>query len=317
MIWKTALAASLAFISTVRFAGADAFRLKDGTILIGEVQSRSDSGIVIKTAHLGLLRVDPGDLSCTGEAALAAASCSSERVMGDPEDHSLFFLPTAFTPPGNTGHFKDLELYFLNFGFSPTASTQLTGGFLFPITLNYQYLSAAVKQRLFQFDTDSSRTAIAVQGELTHPTGDASNSFAESYGVTLAISHRATTSTQPFSDAIGIHALIGYSWAKVVSRTYSYYPPRETNHWKSQLSLGAGTELRLTKHVKAMAEYMNAAPLNLYADNQEFEGMVTFGIRIHGAKLAADIAAIRPLTSDDLGSIFVWPLLTISYRIGN
>jgi hypothetical protein len=294
---------------------AEAFRLKDGTILIGEVVGRSDSGIVVHTVHLGDLRFDPGDLSCTGEAAFAAASCSSERVMGDPEDHSLFFLPTAFTPPRNSAHFKDLELYFLNLGYSPTAATQFTLGFLFPITLQSQFLTASLKQRVIQWDRDSSRTAIAAEGSLSKPVGDDISSFGESYSAALVLSHRAMTTVGPYADGFGAHALIGYTWKEGYRREFYFSPER--SKWTSQLSLGAGMEIRGTRHVKLMAEYMNSTPFNIFNDDDEIDGMITVGLRIHGAKLSADIAGVRPLTDNDLGDFFAFPLLTISYRIGN
>jgi hypothetical protein len=42
--------------------------------------------------------------------------------------------------------------------------------------------------------------------------------------------------------------------------------------------------------------------------------LLSFGLRLHGEHLAADIAGTRPITSGDLGSFFLMPLLVVSYR---
>lgn len=292
---------------------AEAFRLKDGSLLYGEVTHRNDSGIFLQTRHLGLLIVNPGDLQCTGDAALAAGLCSSEKVWADPEDRSLFFMPTAFTPPKGTFQFKDLELYFLNFGFSPTGSTQISGGMLFPITLEFQFFTLDVMQRIALWEGEHSRAAIALNGSLSRPVGDAGSPFTESYNANVIFSFRAANHTNKFQDGYGFHFLAGNLWS--LQDKYADYYLRRVETWKSDIAWGAGFEARLTKHVKFIAEYRNTAPFQMFRDD-DFNGLATFGLRIHGAQLSADIAGVRPLTENDLDGLFVLPLLTMAYRFG-
>jgi hypothetical protein len=311
--FRAATCVALVFFSAASIAFAEAFKLKDGSLIFGEQISRSDSGLVIRTKHLGDIRVDPGSLACTGTEALGQAYCSDERITEDPEGEALFLVPTAFTPPKNSGSFRDAELLLLNVGFAPTASTSLTGGFLFPVTSEMQMLTGAIKQRLFL--SDSGNAALAVSGSITKPYGDFSTKTRLRYEAAAIFSLRSRTTVGNFQDGVGLHAALGYVWEKQRGE-YLGYPSRYASDlWRNQVSFGCGAEIRLTRHVKLIGEFTNVQPL--FFDSDEIKGLINFGLRLHGAKLAADLAGIRPVTDEDLGNFFAFPLITISYRIGN
>jgi hypothetical protein len=202
----------------------------------------------------------------------------------------------------------------MNLGASPTAATQITGGMLFPITFESQFYTAELKQRIAQWESEESRAAIALNGTLGHPVGDVGEAFPESYSANLLFSFRTSNHELHFQDGFGIHVLAGNMWSLVERWDDSF---RTVEKWESDLSFGAGFDARLTKHVKFIAEYKNSAPYNLLGDDENLDGLATFGVRIHGAQLSADIAAIRPITSDDLDELLVLPLLTIAYRVGD
>lgn len=224
----------------------------------------------------------------------------------DPSDQALFFLPTAFTPPKGSFTFRDFELLFLTLGFAPTGSTSLTGGFLFPVTSEVQLLTLGFKQGLWM--DPGARTAVALTGSITKPFGE----FAEDAGFlvnsNLVASHRLPIMGVAATDGAGIHAAVGYLGA---SSKKERSDGSSRTDWSDNFSLGAGAEARLTDHAKLMVEFLTAAPFD--ADNDIEGGLLTLGFRLHGERLAADIAGLRP-TGEDMGDLFLWPLLVVSYR---
>lgn len=280
-------------------AGAREIKLKDGTVLQGEILAREDSLVIIRGEAFGDIKVRAALL--VGEDGAPAAATRGR----EPSDQALFFLPTAFTPPRGSFVFRDFELLFLTFGYSPTQSTSITGGFLFPVTTEAQLLTLGFKQQLWHDAAGS--TAVAVTGNWTKPVGELADDGMTFLNGNVVAGRRFSLAN---GNEAGMHAALGYLG---ISETQTDFNGSEDTEWRDSFSYGFGLETTITPHVKLMGEYLSAAPFD--PDNDFSTGFLTVGFRLHGSRLAADIAGIRPITDEDLGSFFLWPLLVVSYRI--
>src|SRR5690606_31186917 len=100
------------------------------------------------------------------ESATPSRAASADP---DPIGHALVLMPTAFLPPQGTLVFRDFELLFLTLGWSPTASTSIVAGAMFPITSEFNALTAGGKQGLYL--SRDGATGLAVAGNITVPYG--------------------------------------------------------------------------------------------------------------------------------------------------
>jgi hypothetical protein len=195
-------------------------------------------------------------------------------------------MPTAFTPPAGTWSFKDFELLFLTLSYSPTSSTSLAVGATFPVDPSqFELLTFGIKQQLFQ--TPDGQGAIAVDGDIIEPVGQDIDEDAGIWTLSLI----GSVMPQP---TFGIHGAIGLM------------APFQGDG--SFFSLALGTDIRLTPHVKFIAEYLRGE----VSTEDDAGSIINFGFRIHGEKLSADICGLRPL--EDSGDLFLWPMLNIGYR---
>jgi hypothetical protein len=324
----------MAVISAISWAAvaarAESIRLGDGSILQGEIVERKDSTVVIRSKSLGTVTVaerelasDVGKANEAGSEARdasgagpyaargkkATAAAAPERAGAgqtrEPSDQALFFLPTAFTPPARAVTFRDFELFFLTLGYSPTDATSLTAGALFPISPEVQVLTAGLKQRLWH--SRDGMSALALTGNITKPIGDFADDSPLFMNSNLVFGNRNETGS-------GVHAAVGYLAAR--NETEKYDSQSGTYHdvqeWNGGYTWGIGAEGRLTPHIKAIGEYVSAAP---FGDAADFDGgLLTLGVRLHGENLSADIAGTRPITDNDLGSFTFFPMLVVSYR---
>ncbi|MBW8890510.1 MAG: hypothetical protein JF616_22385 [Fibrobacteres bacterium] len=184
--------------------------------------------------------------------SLLAAEARAAPSSADPSDQALFFMPTAFLPPAGAFSFRDFELLFLTFGYSPGERTALSVGFLFPVLPGLQVGTIGLKRNLW---SDGSRAALSITGSLTKPLGDGP------------------------PDDVGIFA--------------------NSNLIASKRFEGSDGE-----------EYFGMHGAIGYLGHRE-----RYGFRLHGERLAADIAGLRPFTGTGVGKIILWPLLVVSYRI--
>jgi hypothetical protein len=310
-------------------AQAGSIRLGDGSVLQGEIVERKDSTVVIRSKSLGTVTVAARELASdvggadgagsitrdTGLATVSAANGKADRPdavkrpaagpMREPSDQALFFLPTAFTPPARAVTFRDFELFFLTLGYSPTDATSLTAGALFPISPEVQVLTAGIKQRLWH--SRDGMSALAVTGNITKPIGDFVDDSPLFMNSNLVYGNRNETGS-------GIHAAVGYLAARQETEEYDSRSGtyRDVQEWNGGYTWGIGAEGRLTPHIKAIGEYVSAAP---FGDAADFDGgLLTLGVRLHGENLSADIAGTRPITEGDLGSFIFFPMLVVSYR---
>ncbi len=295
------LGMALALLAAGARAETASLRLQDGSVVRGEIIGSTDSTVTIRNAGMGEITVRRREI-------IEDASVPSSSI--DPSDQALFFMPTAFLPPAKAFTFRDFELLFITFGYSPGARTAISGGFLFPVTPALQVVTAGLKQNLW---SDGSSAALSITGNLTKPIADSPDDVGLFANSNLVASKRFAGSDG--REFFGIHGAIGYLGHRERYTKYRGTAGEESDAWKWQgdFDYGIGCDAVLTPHAKFLFEYVSAAPLN--ADNSFKGGLLTLGFRLHGERLAADIAGLRPFTGDHMDELILWPLLVVSYRI--
>jgi hypothetical protein len=272
-------------------AGAfEVIRLDDGTVLRGKVVRQNDSIVEIESENMGLVKVKRKHIvsSPVKDSELGSAR-RLNRLDLDPIGHTLLLLPTAFTPPKGSLVFRDFELLFLTLGYSPTASTSVVAGAMFPVSTQFNAATLGVKQQLYL--SGDRATAFAVTGNVTMPFGSEINDAGFLWLANGVVSHR-------FLRGFGVHAAAGGVGAQGRGESVQ------------SLSLGAGADLRVHDNAKLIAEYLRGGTS---FDPGGSLSLLNFGIRLHGERLSADIAAVKPLEGEIEG-LWLYPLVTIGYR---
>jgi hypothetical protein len=296
------------FLLATAVKAAD-IRLDDGSVVRGEILERNDSLVVIVSEALGELRI-PARRVVGGLPAIAAEKKGRITPRDrDPSGNALFFLPTAFTPHQGAMTFRDFELLFLTFGYAFTDATNITVGAMFPVTSEFQLFTAGFKQQLAVSEDRS--TAVALTGSFTKPVSDDVEGLDFLVNSNLVVSRRFPGSS--FSDAFGFHGALGYAGVSYKEEDYDYdcFCYRSERRWEGNLSFGGGAEVRLTPNAKFMIEYLNALP---FTPEEENIGILTIGFRLHGTRLSADIAGVRPIVDEDMDGLLFYPLLNVGYR---
>jgi hypothetical protein len=271
-----------ALVLLAGFATAGELRLKDGTILRGDVVSTTDSTVVLLNPTFGKVTVARSRIVAGLDDSTARAVTRVSRRGTDPAGYALFALPTAFMPPKGAGTFRDFELFFLTLGYSPTSTTSVTAGTLFPLVGSFGVLTLGVKQQLFEI----AGTATAVTGNLTLPLeGPDGNIF----NANALLGHRFAANG--YEDALGVHAGYGFMDGPGEGLLGVY---------------GFGSEVRLGAHAKFIIEYVSAGE---FVDG----GLLNLGFRLHGERLSADIAGIRSLSAEGTDLLLI-PLVIVNYR---
>ena len=209
----------------------------------------------------------------------------------DPLENALFMLPTAHTPARGSVIFRDFQLVFLTLGYSPTSTTTIVIGGLFPIFTNFNVLTFGVKQGLYNNPQDG--LAFAVNGNVSIPISSTieGNNF---------VWYASGVASYRIAEAVGIHGSVG-----IIGAGSSH----DSENIRNAL-IGAGLDWRLSRSIKFISEFWTGVTLFEDVNNVS---LLNFGIRIHGEHLAADIAAMRPLGAGD-SELFLIPLVTIGYR---
>lgn len=269
-----------------RAAETQTIRLNDGTVLRGDIVSENDSLVVVNTEELGRVTIKRSRIA---PLPTRGGDARSRYADADPIGHTLVLTPTAFLPPKGAVVFRDFELLFLTLGYSPTATTSVVAGAMFPVSADFNALTFGVKQGVFQ--DDEARTALAVVGNITMPVGREINDAAILWLANAVASHRV-------KPGLGLHAAVG--GVGVQGRGTS----------NQGLSLAAGFDARLTGNVKLLGEILRGG--TSFDPNSSLT-LANLGIRLHGERLSADIAAMRPL-GQRLGDLLFIPLINVGYR---
>jgi len=202
-----------------------------------------------------------------------ALSIYSEYVVGD---HELIFMPTAYTMPKGSKYFSDYELFFINLTFAPTDRTHVGFFTLFPVTSQFlDYFALGIKQNYFKTQNIESAAWFSFLAEAE----------GISFGNVISIKNSNT------SLHIAISQVNGF----------------EASKWETIYMVGAKN--KLSDSAAFIIEYGNT---NTAIEN-EFEGLLSLGIRLHSSKLAWDLAGVRIL-GEDINDLLFLPMIKVTAK---
>jgi hypothetical protein len=265
-------------------------RLDDGTVIRGEVKSQTDSTVTIDSENLGLVTVKRSRIASSPvkDSEFDPGHVTS-KLDADPIGHALVLMPTAFLPPQGSIVFRDFELLFLTLGYSPTATTSVVAGAMFPISAEFNAITLGVKQGVYL--SNAANTALAVVGNITVPLGRDINEAGFLWLLNAVGSHRV-------AQGFNVHAAVGGIGAQGRGESVR------------GLSAALGSDYRLTNNVKVLAEVLRGG---VSFDPGSSATLINAGFRLHGERLSADICAMRPVGEDFGGLLFI-PLINVGYR---
>lgn len=285
-------------------------QLDDGTKIKGIVVHHTDTVVVMKTALMGEVTIAKSNIrsiyeSRTGEALprdtirIETASIELQKWPIDNSGYSLLFMPTAFMQPAHSVYFRDRELLFMNVDFSLFPRGSFTVGCLFPITFDFQMLTFGTKIQLLASTTQAGTIAIAAAGNAAVPM------FTDVpyWSAGCVMSYRS------LSGRLGIHGILGIQGSKT-GRVDFLYSEESNTSWDRNMLYAVGTEGQITSRSKLIVELFNYAPFQETADIN----YLSFGFRIFGERLSADIGAITPMKKE-LAGVLLIPYVSVAFQI--
>ena len=185
-----------------------------------------------------------------------------------PGDHEVMMMPTAYTMEKGQSYITDYELFVLNYTYGITSRTHISALVMFPIMAEfYKTFSFGIKQNYWRSEYFSG----ALYATYMPLIGEEQNLI--TFGNVLSIGNMRKALH------IGIGAI------------------SEFEHIEPIYMLG-GT-INLSKMVSLLVEYSNT---NELLDN-DFIGLLSFGIRFRSGRMAWELGGIRPLA--DTGDSFI------------
>jgi hypothetical protein len=288
--------------------------LRDSSVIKGTVFNSGDSLVIVDNKYLGKIEVRKEYLLEMNVKSPEARQTWQASV--DPNTN-LVFAPTAYTCPRGVFDFKDFELLFLTVSGSPTNSTILSGGFLFPISSDMQIYSFAIKQQLYQ--TQNGMFAAALIGQISKPIGNGSFGDISYFWNTFGV-----VSFRP-DEKFSMHSSIVLSGGHRREIIYGRYNPAtgmyydDTNEITyAHVNFMEGMEYTPVSHVKVIVEvFDNLGVLDAITGGTSSNiYFLNFALRIFWPKIAVDIAGLRPVGNQDFGSLILIPFVNIAYRFG-
>lgn len=186
-------------------------------------------------------------------------------------DHELFIMPTAYTMPAGSFYFTDYELVFLNFTTALTNRTHAGFFTLFPITKDFlETFSLGLKHNYFRTNSFESAAWLAYTQQI--------EGF--SIGNVISISGKKASFHAGIS---GMTAL-------------------DQDEWEYLFMLGS--KFDLGENTALIVEFENT---NTSIEN-DFSGLISFGLRFIGKRITWDFAGIRPL-AEDTGDFLLFPYI--------
>jgi len=186
-------------------------------------------------------------------------------------DHELFAMPTAYTMPAGNTYFTDYELVFLNFTFAPTNRTHVGFFTLFPVVTEFmETFSIGAKQNYLKTESLESAAWFAYAAEI------------EGFNIGNVISISGKKASFHFG--------------------FSGLTEKEADEWEYLFMVGS--KFDLTDNTALIIEYENSN----YLIDEDFNGLISFGLRFKGKKVAWDIAGVRPL-AEDTGNFLLFPFI--------
>jgi len=254
--------------------------LKDGSELIGQIVEEDADKIRFKTSGGVEMEINR-DLIEKIEDLEPKVEAVSEISKGKYQvgDHELLIMPTAYTMEDGQAYFSNYELFILNFSYAPTSSTHISVLMLFPIVSEFvETISFGVKQKYLNSEN--------VKGAL---------------GATYTPKPSLVTIGTVFSIGSGpdgFHA--GISMANSLER-------EDENKDKWEWIYMFGYRVDVSQKISLVAEYTNFSA----AVEENFNGLLSLGVRFRGVNNTWDLAGIRPLEST--GDFIFFPLLKATF----
>jgi hypothetical protein len=201
---------------------------------------------------------------------------SSAQAVEDPDINSIMFCPTPQTLPAGSSYFRDVELFFLNYGYSLSDDTNISIGTHFPVTGELAFVSAGFKHRIF--DRDEYRLGLALFANGTFYDDG-------SFGVVGLIAGNGNNDR-----SLNLSLSQGYN-----------------EHSSSGIIVMLGGDTRIGDKSKFIAEYFNTAAFMDF--NDDFYGFSNIGVRWFGEDMAVSLTAMTPLQDDNFISL---PMIVVS-----
>jgi hypothetical protein len=190
----------------------------------------------------------------------------------------LLLMPTAYTMQSGQSYLSNYELFFLNYSYAPSNSTHISAFTLFPITKEFiDTFTFGVKQKYLNNES----VKAALWGTYTPKIS------VLTFGTVLSFG----------SGPDGLH--VGISTANSLDTDNS------SDSW--ELIYMAGYRLDTSRKISLILEYTNFSS----AVDQNFNGLLSLGIRFRGQNITWDLAGIRPLESAE--DLFLIPLLKATF----
>lgn len=193
---------------------------------------------------------------------------SQEYSVGN---HELFIMPTADMLPKGKHCLADYELFLFKYTYAATNSTHIGVLLPFPVTADmFEYVTLHIKQRY-----------------INH------KNFKSAAWLTFTIKDGFYTLGNVFTLNIKKTSLnAGFSIANVLKEGGD-----------PEFIIMAGIRQQISRKVSLVAEYTNFSTLI----EEDFNGIITFGARLHLGKFALDFGAFRPLEHSE--GLFLFPYL--------
>lgn len=257
-----------------------AITLKDGSKLIGQIIKEDEQQIRFKTSAGVEMEIKKDLIEKIEDVEVETPVDESARRY-QVGDHELLIMPTAYTMEKGQSYFSDYELFFINYAYAPTNTTHLSAFTLFPITSEFtETFTLGIKQKYLDLENFKA----ALWGSYT-PKPDL-----VTIGTVFSIG----------SGPDGLHLAI--STANSLDRD-----DENADQWEWIYMVGYRADV--STKIALIAEYTNFSS----AVEEDFNGLISLGVRFRGESNTWDLAGVRPLEST--GDFILFPLLKATFLI--
>jgi len=269
-------------------AAADTVLLRDGTTLYGKIVEENSEYVVItvmeRTMHrwteTGRREIPRAEIRQVTYEPLSLTAYEG-WMPRDPDYNSVLLCPTPATLEKGDSYFRNFEIYFVNFGWAPTSSTNVSVMTHFPIASFMDFGALGLKQRLLDREEHGFGAALA-GSYLFFPKDD------DNRGLLTA------------SLILGVG-----DWERSLNLSLNQSYAEDEDPYTSVM---LGGDIRVGSRAKMLLEYLNTAE----GLDDDFHGMLNFGFRLFGDRWSFSLTGLRPMREAD--DLFAVPLIQFSYH---
>lgn len=254
-------------------------RLKDGSNLIGNVVGQDSTSIKFKTTGSIIVQIPKEQIVSTQISSIE--EYKEEVTWYDPNGSRLFLTPTARPIGNNKSYFAIYELFFPTFSIGIKEFLSVTAGMSILPGATFQIFYISPKLTFLHINNNSSDFYLASGLLYTKPTEKGDNSFSVLYGIGTYGNNLA-----------GLTIGVGYNFS-------------EDRYSKDALFI-LGGELNISDNFKLISEN--------YIPSSGEDPLVSFGFRVYGSKLSADLGFFKIIGEDfNQGFPFI-PWVSFAYN---